>query len=429
MPTFTVHRIGNAPDESHVALEYIDSWRVRGSDRQIRLRVRGEAVSATKADILALASELRAMTGQTAAVTFDEVSVDDGFYTVTGIDTDINPESFADSGANVLRFDLDLEWQGDASTSEIQASVTSVLVVNAVGLEADDVTFWHAINVGGRAYKGGGGVSSTVRTTADGDVPVYLDIDTATNGLSWGSSPADYYKAGAYVFSGGYRRTGKASPNTPADFVAGNGIVEVRNGATGGESNALIEVRCFDGTSWSAWKAFEFRFAGNKFAGSLPYFHHFTIVKNEPHCVIVELQRDADEAPPTDSRHVLTLTIRRGSAFVECYYTYTGGPTTWSLQPDTAEAGTAVQPGTASAAMACRATANDASGDRYVVGSGKSITVETTDGGIGFASTQAFDAFIGFAINGSSADSDNDPAALCLQYLGSTYEQTRIVPR
>ena len=79
--------------------------------------------------------------------------------------------------------------------------------------------------------------------------------------------------------------------------------------------------------------------------------------------------------------------------------------------------------------MAIRATSNDGDGNRYVIGSSKTNTADTTNGGIDFASTSSFDFFISSEIDGSSAQTQDQAGNQCLQYLAVSNEQVRPIPR
>jgi hypothetical protein len=79
--------------------------------------------------------------------------------------------------------------------------------------------------------------------------------------------------------------------------------------------------------------------------------------------------------------------------------------------------------------VALRATSNDGNGNRYVMGSSKATTKDTTNGGLDFASTKTFDFFLGAEIGGSGASANDQAADQCLQYLAPFTEVVRAVRR
>jgi hypothetical protein len=79
--------------------------------------------------------------------------------------------------------------------------------------------------------------------------------------------------------------------------------------------------------------------------------------------------------------------------------------------------------------MAIRATSNDGDGNRFVLGSSKTTTQDTTNGGLDFPSTTEFDFFISSEIDGSSAQTQDQAGNQCLQYLAVSNEQVRPIPR
>jgi hypothetical protein len=86
-------------------------------------------------------------------------------------------------------------------------------------------------------------------------------------------------------------------------------------------------------------------------------------------------------------RFTVDLTLRRGSRFVELYVQ---GQTSSTLKavlttPEASTAGTGF----------VRVTANDANGNRAIVGSARTFTADTTNGGLSKASTTTLDAFLG----------------------------------
>jgi hypothetical protein len=95
---------------------------------------------------------------------------------------------------------------------------------------------------------------------------------------------------------------------------------------------------------------------------------------------------------------------------------------TLTVTADTVEAGTSVT-------GLIRATANDAAGNRYVVGSARSFTGDTTNGGFTKSATTTLDFYIGVELNGSSAVSGDAAADLQAQYIAAMAEKVGVVRR
>jgi hypothetical protein len=80
----------------------------------------------------------------------------------------------------------------------------------------------------------------------------------------------------------------------------------------------------------------------------------------------------------------------------------------------------------ATSALGIRGSSNDASGNRYVVGSAGTVdTYDGTQGGITRNTTQLMDFFIGTEVGGTGAAATDASAALCLQYVGWLSETVR----
>lgn len=378
----------------------------------------------TLAKTQALRTELLEQVGHTIPITYSADTTLNGFYILNGVSIDSEP--FSINGTGFFRFTLTGDRLGSEAQTEHQSLLTGALIANDHGLIVSEVKFWHSPPVGALAYDGGkvGTPTAWTRTTEDGTIPVILGLDTSVD-PKWSVPPANYYDGGARVKVNGYTRAGLDAPNTPASWEIGNGLVKVTPGTTTGTSNGRIIVSHWDGSAWDA-VTYNIKFATTTV---IPEWHYVTIVRNTAEVSTVRLVRDAEESPATTHRHVLDITVRRGSLFAQCYFTWTGAATTWSLDRNATEASTAITPTGASSAVALRATSNDGNGNRYVMGSSKTTTKDTTNGGLDFASTKTFDFFLGAEIGGSGAAANDQAGDQCLQYLGAFTETVRAVKR
>lgn len=416
MGTLTVGRVGL----STPTIRDHRDWRIGAGGRRTIHRVSGSLLSTSLANTKALRQELVNQIDKLIAVTYSEDSSYDGFYVLRGVDVDARHRLGSLQGVGLFEYDLDLEWVGDHSSVEFLSNLTGVLVTNDHGITDGEQVYWHAPPVAGDdAYTAGGGTDAISRTTEDGAIPVFTGL-TFTNGLAaakWGCSPANFYKGAARIDVNGYTRTGKNAPMTPDSFVLGNGLIEVRAEESGGTTIGDIGIRAYNGT-WGSWTPFDIVWNSTV---DIPEWHYFTIVRNDPEVCTIRLVRDADESPPTDNRHTLDITLRRGSQTAACYYTYSSAvPLT--IDRASTDAGVNVTPTGGSSVMAIVDSANDGDGNQWIVGSSNTDATDTTNGGIDLASSATHDFFLGFVIDGTSATGDDTAEALCLQYLGWTGE-------
>ena len=79
--------------------------------------------------------------------------------------------------------------------------------------------------------------------------------------------------------------------------------------------------------------------------------------------------------------------------------------------------------------MARRDDVNDGDGNRWVIAAADVATVDTVNGGLDMATAASHSFMLGFEIAGSSADSNNDADALCLQYLADLTENVQATIR
>ncbi len=383
----------------------------------------GHLRASTLVRMQAVRTELLEQVGAVVAVTWSADSTRDGFYRLTAADVDLRTTA----GVGYATFSAELERVGGHSDVEFLSNFTGLLIANDHGLDEGEVTFAHAPPVAGDdAYYAGGSTTATTRTTEDGAIPVFLDVPLTDKigSARWGCAPANFYKGAARIDVDGFTRSGKAAPMTPDSFVIGNGLIELRAEQAGGTTIGDIAIRAYGG-SWGSWIPFDIVWNSTV---DIPEWHLFSIVRNDPSAVIVQLVRDADEAPPTDSRHWLTFTLRRGMPFVRCHYTYSSAvPLT--VDRATTDAGTSVTPTGATSAMAIRDAANDGDGNRWVLAAADTAAVDTTAGGLDMASAASHSFMLGFEIGGSGADSNNNADALCLQYLADLTENVQATLR
>ncbi len=409
MAVLTVGRVGLDP----VSVDDPDRMVVRvraGRGRELQLR--GDLVAASLADTLALRDELAATVehGRFVPVTWTGDSRIDGYYRLLAADVDV--QSLNDRG--FAPYSIRLQRVGSEADVEMQSVITGAVRSNVQGIDLAEAQPWHAVPLGFYAYDVPGAPSYVWRDTADGaQVKSWLDIDTTVD-PKWGISPAAYYRAAATIKVGGYVRAGLACPNSPTDWELSNGLLRVTPNPT---NPGRLDIETWTGSSWSSAKTWVLEWSGT----AVGTWSAIDILRNDAEACAIRLTYTRS---PNAGRMTVDLSLRRGSRYVEVVMAFHVA-TTLEIRRQSAEAGTTVTPSGATSAVAVQASADDADGQRYIAGSGESVTFDTTQGGLSVSSARkTLSAFIGTvrdaATFGNSADD------LCLQYLG--YVSERVVP-
>lgn len=424
MATFTIGRIGAASETAHVTLQYIDRWRTRSSGRRgITDTIRGEAVAATKAQAEALANELIQMSGQTVTLTFDEYSTRNGFYVIRDVSIDVDSASFADSTANVIPFDIDVESLGGVGAVKLESALSGLLFDNNYGLVEAEADYTWAPAVGAKAITdvgpSGSAPAAFDRTTVDGTIRVFRDVDK-TYAPTWSVDPSTYYSGASKIELGGYTRTGLDAPEDLTSWKISTGIVDVfADGTNDGALNLQSSV---------AQRPYGFHIKFNSVT-AIPGWNYPSIVHNEPERCVLSITRDADEADPTAFLHYLEVVAPRGMPFVICRFVWTGAAVAWSVDREVVDAATAVTPTGASGNMAVEDSVNDADGNRWFLGGFQHSAVDTTNGGLDWAATNEFAFVLGMEIGGSAAAVNDDTGACMLQASAWLWEIVRAARR
>ncbi len=401
------------------------TFRVNSRPGNRVVTIAGELASTTLAETLALQTELDNQVGQVVPLIFSHNPVWDGFYVQSDADIDASDYAFNDGG--LLDFSVQLVRIGGLSQTEFQSLLTGNLLANVHGLIDSEVRYTHAPAVGALGLDHGS-TSPTAhsRVTADGIIQVILGMDNTVD-PKWRVAPADYYKGGCALTVDGRVRTGLDVPHDVPDWMLSNGLIRVTPGVTSEVSNGRVEIACFDGTVWDTAKAFRFIFEPSTTNDTLDLWHFMTVEHYTPEKTVIKLIRDAEEAPASTHRYELDIHMRRGFPFVAWHMKWTGAATQFKIAPNTNEAATAVTPTGALAAAGISATANDASGNRYMMATPLAHTADTVNGGLTFASVREFWGLLGYEINGSAAAANDLAGPLILQGFARLEEEQRAV--
>ena len=409
MVTLTIGLVGIDVDWSDP--EALTIW---SSPNGRSLSISGDIVGATLAETKIIHDELVscARSNKTIAVTWSVDTIIDGYYRVTNAYVDIR--TLVDTG--FAPFQVTLEFVGTEADVKFEDTIVGTVRANDMGVDATEAEPYLSPPIGTYAFEVGSSTPVTVtRTGVDGSQVVYRDVPYTTN-PTWSVTPGGYYDGAATVKISGYTRAGLTCPNTPTDWELSNGLVKVTPDAIGGR----LDVAHYDGAQWDTAKVWRIQAAG----GDVGVWEAVSILRNDPEEASIRLERSMSGAGAV----TLDLSLRRGSRFVTCRMSRSVG-VTLGIVLATAEAGTAITPAGATAAVAVRATATDADGNRYLAGTPTTPTFDLVNGGLSVAATTTLDFFIGSVIDGALAVAGDQAADLCLQYLGAISEQTEPVPR
>ena len=426
MALLTIGRVG-----TDVTISDVNRTRGRSYPGGQQIQMRGWLSSTTLANVNLLRTELLAqarLEGLPVSLTYNADATLDGFYTINTVDIPIAVDE-RPFGNFRYPFTVDLTYLGTETQVEFQSMMTGTTITNHVGIIESEGTPFHAPPQGALSYAAGTTtVTAGSRTGSDGAIPVFFGLDFAAD-PTWSVTPANYLTGACQINVSGALRAGKEAPNDITDSTGwelSNTLVKVTPGATIGE----IDVSHHDGSQWETAKDYVLTWND---AAVIPSWHYVTIVENRPERCTLLLVRDAAENPPTAYRHLLYLTLRRGSRLVEAVYHWTGAAIVLRVGRGTSEAAeVAGTPAGATGPLGIKADVDDGDGNRYVIGTNVAHT-NTLAGAASLVTDVASNVtrfFIGSEIGGDPGAAANDTdETLQLQWLSQFNERTRAVLR
>jgi hypothetical protein len=381
--------------------DYTASYRVNMNTGQQTLALTGlewASGMVTPAHVRARREDIMTMQGAILPVTFSKKEDHTGFYRVV----DAGVDHTAWDEADHFRWNLSLEKIGVATAVDIESRLTGIARANDHGPLAGEL--WHAPAIGHTGYDTGSTspASTVARVTPEGTVTVYRGIPANTD-PRWAILPTLYGGGRVRVLMDGIERMGTGF-KTSTSWEMSNGLVRVTS------SGGLLVVSAYDGASWES-KVWNVQVGSN-----LTGFDEVTVIRNDYEACTVRLYR----AQSVSGRIYVDLSLRRGSRFIEGYIQVSTS-NTLGLSLQTIEAST-------SATGYVVANADDAAGNRAIVGSARSFTADT-DGGLSKAATRTLDFFVGAVVGGSSAIPGDTAVNLRDQYIGALAEATMVVKR
>lgn len=358
---------------------------------------------ATQVAVEAAQDDIPALMGSLVPVTFTNKAGRGGYYKVTDVGAQMNNQP---GQVITVDWNLSLERAGSEFEVDLESRLSGATARNNSFSATGER--WHAPPIAHYGYWSGASQPSTVtRTGADGAVTVYRQLATTVN-PRWACPPASYGGARARFIDANSIERSATNFSVPATgWELSNSLVRVKPLNSGG----VLEVSCWSGGAWQT-KAWDVLVNGS----SIGTVNAVTVLRNEFDTVVVRLLES--QAP---GRVTIDLLMRRGSRFVEVYVQAEFSSTLKIVRAST-EAGL-------SGISYVSATANDGAGNRYIIGSARTFTADTTNGGISVFTATTLDAFIGAVVGGSGAVAGDQAANLYAQYLGSPSEVVMAVRR
>ena len=265
MGTLTIGRVGL--DVELTTVPEMAGISQAASDGRSTLSLSGPVYGASFAETVALREELISQTeymdGRVVPVTYSKDSSLDGFYRVKSANIDMRNSV----GAGLGMLSAVLERVGSPGDMLFQSRVTTALRTNSRSVTSSAALLkftYGTINfmkpsIAVVASSGGlnthppgdptstssGGTVGILSNTVATGTPVSSALDPYFQ-----IAPADFYKAGCEVWTGGYLRGGTRTPNTPNNFSLSNGLIRIGR-ASEVDSRFSIE-NWYPGAGWES---------------------------------------------------------------------------------------------------------------------------------------------------------------------------------
>lgn len=365
-----------------------------GRDTLSLAGVVGAAEAADAAAAEMVRDQLLGLAGRVVPLRWDSEPQTNGWYRVEDVDAELDPWGVDD----VL-----IEW---SATLRRLGSVEFASQLTGNGRQRDPgwpvPERWAAPPRGHRALYAGAGLSpaSVARAAESGPVVVYRqlpDVDPR-----WVVDLDDFYAGAVTLHHGGGQVLGTDVDDDPAGWMLANELVRVTPAA-----NGRLLVAAWNGAAW-AETSFEVRFGATPIAT----WHGFTVLRNDPEEVTLQLLRDHNPG-----RLTANLTLKRGARHVAVYL-QRHVAIDLTVAREAAEAATGMTGGLYSTGIT--------NGIRWALASARAATADLVNGTLTKAATRTFDVMIGVTPDAQAGDA---PADLVAQYLGSPEERVEAVPR
>lgn len=378
-----------------------EDWQVsEDSQRAISISGQESVPRLSGTQVTEQREDLLSMTGQIVPIVFTTKTSLNGFYRIDDASGDYIDWS---STLRTFAWNLSVTRLGSESEVDIESRLSgSITRANNFSVTGERA---HAPAIGHNAYWSDATVSSAVtRAAEDGSIKLYRGLGASVS-PRWAITPAAYPGGRVRVLASGRERAGMMFKCDPNAWELSNGLVRVK-------PNVKLEVSAYTGGSWKPklWDTLNA-------ATTLFPFDYAVILDNRYESGTIRLTKSL-----TTGRVYVDLTLRRGFRFVEVVMQAEFGATLKVVRTTT-EAGTNALGGTVVA------TSNDADGNKYIVGSARTFTPDTTVGGLSIAAVTLLDAFIGVVAAGTGAITGDTATDLQKQYIGAPSESIQAVRR
>lgn len=309
--------------------------------------------------------------------------------------------------ADLMRIGTDLEI-------DIESRLTGGVRNSSFAISANG-SRWHAPSIGHYAYFTTVGNTPSVvsRTGADGAMSVYTGLPLTGSVIPrWGCAVSNYLGGRVrFIDNNAVERSGILFANGNAtSWTLSNALVNITPIASGG----VLNVASYSSGSYQT-KNWDILFNGTTLGSPLS----ISLLRNEPEIVVARLVWSVTGP----NRVTADLTLRRGSRFLELYL-QAQVLGTFKVVRGSAEIGS-----NGGSGAYVVATSNDASGNKYIIGSALTNTQDLSNGGISLSATTTMDAFIGAVIAGSAAVSGDQASDLWNQYIAAPSELVQGIRR
>tara|TARA_B100000029_G_C17579242_1_gene959114 strand:- start:1112 stop:2401 length:1290 start_codon:yes stop_codon:yes gene_type:complete len=340
-----------------------------------------------------------------------------GYVKVTNADV-----SIARFGGAGITYAVSLQWLGNPGEIRFESQFSGALLSNDHSITSTDSQFF---------CPPGGAYSIEHADIGTGSPPTIesrtASYDSSTTALKYISgstvrasnpefevNPDDYYKGAVKVYTNSKLRSGlySTNDNVMSSYIE-NGLVKLQ--MTDSNTQSRFEVSLWENDAWRSTKTF--KVAKGTSETEWDGWKTVQIIKNYPECATLRFTANSE----TDGTGRLTfdVTLRRGARFFSFIINSYGTADRITLERTSAEACTA---GTGYIV----ATSNDSDGNKFVLGSPNTHSTDTTNGGIYLSATQ-MKAFLGYALDGSSATGQNTADNIRDAYLDFVYEHVRTI--
>ena len=362
----------------------------------------GEVHRGTLAQLTALHDDLLGLGNSLVACSFGTKAHRNGFYTVMGSKSSLI--HLASEQVVRVEWEVNLRREGSVSEVDLETRLAGPLT------RANDHTLtgvrWTAPPPYHSAFWAGADTPGVVnRVGEEGTVKVYTQLPITRQSVRYAADPLTYELGGARVIDDSTERSGTGITLTPSGWEINNTLVGLQwNGND-------FELFYYDNPTWRSKT-----FRPQVDAANLPAPHAVSVLYNQLERVTLRLVWGI-----SSGRVTADVTLRRGARFVEVIMKKPVA-STMSIGPSSSVA-------SASFTGGYRPTANDADGNRYVLGSARSFTGNSGTGVISKNATPRFDFMLGIELDGTSAIAGDTGSDLLAQYLGSPSESIQVVRR